>query len=215
MWWDSQAEAKEEAKNNLLSINDLKEKKDLLEAKLKDIFLKLGMSFNGADELTWLKKGLPESITGWHEFAKTTVGQDILPHVESNPKDYWKEEFNRWKSEITAKKFSSKIGSQLNSLGDVLNKFEKEIPKVLEELEENEAVRKNILQQFSTLTAFTEKESVKFLQSFPVNEKIKLTEWLNTYAELITSPKPKWNQIGALFKYKKIKSKLRNVRPFY
>ena len=32
LWWDSQAEAKEEAKNNLLSINDLKEKKDLLEA---------------------------------------------------------------------------------------------------------------------------------------------------------------------------------------
>ena len=208
LWWDSQAEAKEEAKNNLLNINDLTEKNDLLEAKLKNTFNKLGTSFKGVDELTWLKKGLPESIAGWYEFAKTTVGQDILPHVESNPKDYWKEEFNRWKSEATAKKFSSKIGSQLNSLGDVLNKFEKEIPKVLEEIEENEAVRKNILQQFSTLTAFTEKESVKFLQSFPVNEKIKLTEWLNTYAELITSPKPKWNQIGALFKYKKIKSKL-------
>ena len=121
--------------------------------------------------MTWLKKGLPESIAEMVQkrlSVKTycrmlkvilkTIGKRNL--IDGNLRLRQKNSRKNW--------------SQLNSLGDVLNKFEKEIPKVLEELEENEAVRKNILQQFSTLTAFTEKDLLNFFNLSRLMKRLSL-----------------------------------------
>jgi very-short-patch-repair endonuclease/KaiC/GvpD/RAD55 family RecA-like ATPase len=206
-WWDRMDDFRELAEADARKRRECQEQLEEAEKAVRECAAKGGMETEEIPDWDWLENPCPEELKEWTKSSIEKMQADVVPNLQEKPEEYWKEEFNEWKSEEEAEAFGSSARTTERNIASAVDGHRNSLPKMLEERRSNLRKWKDIVGKLSEILSMEESQTQAILDGMESGHVSLFSKWLGIYADRVTSTQPAWwNLPGKLSMFKLTKS---------